>query len=119
MGKSTLYRQLFDRHPNQFALAVSHTTRLPRTGEHDGVDYHFVTRETFDNLLANNAFLEHAEYGGNRYGTSKLTVEEQSQTGRVVLLDIEMEVGFMKPLCDRETRALSRKPSSAPISRSY
>ncbi|KAI9158583.1 Guanylate kinase [Paramyrothecium foliicola] len=91
VGKSTLYKQLFARHPDDFALAVSHTTRPPRPGEKDGVDYYFVTREIFSELLATGAFIEHATYGGNCYGTSKSTIEEQTRKGRVVLLDIEME----------------------------
>ncbi|WYZ37154.1 hypothetical protein EsH8_II_000660 [Colletotrichum jinshuiense] len=91
VGKGTLYKLLFDRHPDTFALSVSHTTRGPRPGESDGVDYHFVTREAFDDLVSKDGFVEHAVFGSNAYGTSKATIEEQSAKGKVVVLDIEME----------------------------
>lgn len=83
---------LFDRHPETFTLSVSHTTRAPRPGESDGVHYHFVSMEDFEALIGKQGFVEHAKFGGNRYGTSKMTIEEQGAKGRVVVLDIEMEV---------------------------
>lgn len=92
VGKGTLYKLLFERHPETFVLSVSHTTRAPRPGEGDAVDYHFVTMDSFESLIAQDGFVEHAKFGGNRYGTSKMTIEEQSKKGKVVLLDIEMEV---------------------------
>lgn len=82
---------LFANHPNCFDLSVSHTTRDPRPGETRGVDYHYVTMDDFESLIAKDGFVEHAKFGGNRYGTSKATIEEQTAKGRVVLLDIEME----------------------------
>ncbi|KAL2112046.1 hypothetical protein VUR80DRAFT_8723 [Thermomyces stellatus] len=91
VGKGTLYNLLFERHPDTFTLSVSHTTRAPRAGEADGVHYHFVKMEEFEALIEKNGFVEHAQFGGNRYGTSKQTIEEQTAKGRVVLLDIEME----------------------------
>ncbi|KAI5925512.1 guanylate kinase [Camillea tinctor] len=91
VGKGTLFKRLFASHPSVFALSVSHTTRSPRAGEADGVDYHFVTREAFEDLVRQGGFVEHAQFGSNRYGTSKATIEEQSAKGRVVVLDIEME----------------------------
>ncbi|KAG9257727.1 P-loop containing nucleoside triphosphate hydrolase protein [Emericellopsis atlantica] len=91
VGKGTLYELLFRRHPDCFTLSVSHTTRAPRNGEQDGVNYHFVTMQDFEDLIAKDGFVEHAKFGGNRYGTSKQTIEEQERKGKVVLLDIEME----------------------------
>lgn len=91
MGKGTLYNLLFTRHADCFALSVSHTTRGPRPGEEDGVHYHFVTRDEFGALVDADGFVEHAQFGSNRYGTSKKTIEEQTAKGRVVVLDIEME----------------------------
>ncbi|TPX11887.1 uncharacterized protein E0L32_007385 [Thyridium curvatum] len=91
VGKGTLYKMLFDRHPETFTLSVSHTTRAPRPGESDGVHYHFVSMEDFESLIGKQGFVEHAKFGGNRYGTSKMTIEEQGAKGRVVVLDIEME----------------------------
>lgn len=92
VGKGTLFKKLFAQHPDTFTLSVSHTTRSPREGEAHGVDYHFVPHEEFEALIARDGFVEHAKFGGNRYGTSKMTIEEQSAKGKVVLLDIEMEV---------------------------
>ncbi|KAL7934878.1 guanylate kinase [Trichoderma chlorosporum] len=91
VGKGTLYGMLFDRHPDTFCLSVSHTTRDPRPGEEHGVHYHYVTKEAFEDLIAKDGFVEHATFGRNRYGTSKMTIEEQTKKGKVVLLDIEME----------------------------
>ena len=92
VGKGTLYNRLFERHPDTFCLSVSHTTRAPRPGEQDAVQYHFVTMQDFEDLIAKDGFVEHAKFGGNRYGTSKMTIEEQTAKGKAVLLDIEMEV---------------------------
>jgi guanylate kinase len=58
VGKGTLYKLLFQRHPDTFTLSVSHTTRSPRPGEKDGVDYHFVTKEAFLELKAKDGFVE-------------------------------------------------------------
>ncbi|KAM4059149.1 guanylate kinase domain-containing protein [Hirsutella rhossiliensis] len=91
VGKGTLYNLLFERHPDTFSLSVSHTTRAPRDGERHGHHYWFVPMDDFENLIANNGFVEHAKFSGNRYGTSRMTIEEQTRKGRVVLLDIEME----------------------------
>ena len=92
VGKGTLYNMLFNRHPECFTLSVSHTTRAPRAGEQDGVNYHFVPMQDFEDLISKDGFVEHAQFGGNRYGTSKKAIKEETKKGRVVLLDIEMEV---------------------------
>ena len=68
------------------------TTRLPRSGEEDGKDYFFVTPESFEDLVAAGGFLEHAQFGGNSYGTSTTAVEAVRKDGKTCLLDIEMEV---------------------------
>ncbi|GAD92899.1 hypothetical protein SMAC_01050 [Paecilomyces variotii No. 5] len=91
VGKGTLYKRLFEKHPDTFALSVSHTTRKPRPGEQEGVDYHYVTKEDFQDLISKDGFVEWAQFGDNLYGTSKSTIQEQSAKGRVVVLDIEME----------------------------
>lgn len=91
VGKGTLYKLLFERHPGSFALSISHTTRSPRPGEQDGVDYYYVTKDAFKELIAQDKFVESAQFGSNFYGTSKATIAEQSARGRVVVLDIEME----------------------------
>lgn len=83
---------LLDRHPGSFATSVSHTTRNPRPGEVHGEDYYYVSMQEFEDLIVKEGFLEHAKFGGNRYGTSKRMIEEMGQKGKVVILDIEMEV---------------------------
>lgn len=73
-GKTTLTRKLQDRFP-ALRFSVSHTTRKPRPNEVDGKDYHFVTREEFDELVGKDAFVEWAEVHGNCYGTSRAEIE--------------------------------------------
>ncbi|ORZ30184.1 P-loop containing nucleoside triphosphate hydrolase protein [Catenaria anguillulae PL171] len=89
-GKSTLLNKLFAEYPDAFGFTVSHTTRAPREGEVDGKNYHFVTREKFDSLVAEKAFLEHAEFADNMYGTSKSAVEAVTKANKICVLDIEM-----------------------------
>lgn len=76
-------------------LSVSVTTRAPRPGERDGIDYSFITRERFDELATGGGLLEYAEYSGNCYGTPRAAVETQLAAGRNVLLEIEVQ-GAMK-----------------------
>jgi guanylate kinase len=92
VGKGTLYKLLLTRRPNVFATSVSHTTRDPRPGEQAGVDYYYIKMEEFEKMIEEGKFVEHAKFGGNRYGTSKMTIENLTASGKVVVLDIEMEV---------------------------
>jgi guanylate kinase len=92
VGKGTLYKLLLDRRPNVFATSVSHTTRDPRPGEQAGVDYYYIKMDEFEKLIDEGKFVEHAKFGGNRYGTSKMTISDLTASGKVVVLDIEMEV---------------------------
>jgi guanylate kinase len=92
VGKGTLYKLLLSRHPNVFATSVSHTTRDPRPGEQRGVDYYYSTMEEFEKMIKEGKFVENAKFGGNRYGTSKMTISDLTESGKVVVLDIEMEV---------------------------
>ncbi len=73
------------------SFSVSHTTRAPRGRERSGVEYHFVSREAFEDLVRRGEFLEWAEVHGNFYGTSKRAVDEILDTGRDVLLDIDVQ----------------------------
>jgi guanylate kinase len=91
-GKSTILKRLFEEYPDRFGFSVSHTTRNPRGGEKDGVEYHFVTKEQFDDLVEKKGFVEHATFGSNSYGTSIAAIEEIEKQGRTCILDIEMEV---------------------------
>ncbi len=89
-GKSTLVNALLAREPG-IALSISHTTRAPRPGDVDGVQYHFVDRATFEAMVARGEFLEHADVFGNYYGTSRGAVEPILATGRDVLLEIDWQ----------------------------
>jgi guanylate kinase len=89
-GKTTLCRQLLERDP-RLQLSVSHTTRAMRSGEEDGVHYHFVSEKAFRDLNEENAFLEHAGYGGNLYGTSWAAIEAPLEAGEDVVLEIEVQ----------------------------
>ena len=90
VGKGTLIRGLLERIP-ELELSVSATTRPPRPGERDGVDYHFLTPEEFDRALANGEFVEHATYSGNRYGTLRAELERRLRAGLPVVLEIEVQ----------------------------
>ncbi len=89
-GKTTICRHILERDP-RLRLSISHTTRKPRSGEKDGIDYHFVSSEEFRKLREAGCFLEHAEYGGNVYGTSWKTIEEPLDAGHDVVLEIEVQ----------------------------
>lgn len=91
VGKGTLKAKLFEEFKGQIAYSVSATTRAPREGEINGTDYFFVTRQEFENRIANNDFLEHAEFAGNFYGTPKSYVVNLLQKGINVLLEIEVQ----------------------------
>lgn len=89
-GKTTVCRGVVARDPG-VVLSVSHTTRVPRAGEREGVEYHFVTRDEFQRMVGKGAFLEHAEYSGNCYGTSWAAIETPLERGLDVLLEIETQ----------------------------
>jgi len=90
VGKGTLVRGLLEQVP-ELELSVSATTRKPRAGERDGVDYHFLTPDEFKRRVAEGDFLEHATYSDNRYGTLRSEVERRRGQGRPVVLEIEVQ----------------------------
>src|ERR1700716_1647350 len=90
VGKDTLIKRLLELDPN-LRYSVSYTTRQPRPNEIDGVDYSFVTREQFQELIAKGAFLEPATYTGNFYGTLAERVEHEREAGHDVVLKIEVQ----------------------------
>lgn len=103
-GKSTLLNRLLEKYPNDFGFSISHTTRAPRGAEQNGKEYHFVTKDEFQDLVSKDGFIEHAQFGSNFYGTSKKAVEDIGDKGRICILDIEMEVGFLPRLCSFKHR---------------
>jgi guanylate kinase len=90
VGKGTLIRALFDRIP-ELELSVSATTRMPRYGETQGVDYHFLTDADFDRRVQAGDFVEHASYSGRRYGTLRSDLDERLARGAPVVLEIEVQ----------------------------
>ncbi|GIM27864.1 guanylate kinase [Clostridium polyendosporum] len=89
-GKGTICKALLEKNPNLF-ISVSATTRKPRLGEEDGVNYYFLTKEEFLDRIASDDFLEFAEVYGNYYGTPKSTVEEMLEKGWDVILEIDIQ----------------------------
>jgi guanylate kinase len=90
VGKGTLIRTLLQRIP-ELELSVSATTRAPRPGEVDGVDYHFLTDPQFDGRVLAGDFVEHASYSGHRYGTLREELERRTERGAPVVLEIEVQ----------------------------
>ncbi len=90
VGKGTLIRELLQRVPD-LELSISATTRQPRAGEEDGVDYHFLSPEEFARRREQNDFLEFATYSGNHYGTLRSEVEGRLGAGHSVVLEIEVQ----------------------------
>ncbi len=91
VGKGTVRKELFSQPDTNYEYSVSMTTRNPREGEVDGVDYFFKTREEFEALIEAGGLLEHAEFVGNYYGTPIEYVNETLDAGRDVFLEIEVQ----------------------------
>ena len=90
VGKSTVIAELFAQRSNIY-FSVSYTTRQPRVGEQDGVNYNFVSREEFERMIADDELLEYAEYVDNYYGTSMKLIQEKLDAGIDVLLDLVVQ----------------------------
>ena len=105
VGKGTVVKALMARDP-MLKLSVSATTRDMRPGETDGVQYYFITHEKFEQMIAEDRFLEHAQYVGNRYGTPEEPVDRMLEQGYDVLLEIEVQGGL---------QIMQRRPDAIPI----
>lgn len=92
-GKTTIYKELFRRR-NDLRFSVSHTTRPQREGERDGVDYHFVPREEFERKINSGDFVEWAEVHGDLKGTDRRAFDECRRSGRVCILDLDVQGAF-------------------------
>ena len=113
-GKGTLVKQLMKTYDN-YALSISMTTRNPRVGETDGVEYFFSTRENFEKKIAEDGLIEYAEYCGNYYGTPKSYVEQQLTAGKDVILEIEIQGALKVKEKLPETLLLFVTPPSATV----
>lgn len=90
VGKSTVISRLMAKR-DDFVFSISATTRAPRDGEQDGVNYYFISREQFQQMIQADEFLEYAEYAGNFYGTPRGPIEACLAEGKNVILDIEVQ----------------------------
>lgn len=91
VGKGTVRQAMLEDEFRDFHYSVSMTTRKPRPGEQDGVDYYFVSKEEFEQEIANDGMLEYAQYVDNYYGTPMKYVNQTLESGRDVLLEIEVQ----------------------------
>ena len=110
-GKTTLVRELLARDP-ALKLSVSYTTRTPRPGERDGVDYHFVARDRFAAMREAGEFVEWAEVHGNLYATSRVWLESEMAAGRDILLEIDWQGARQVRLAIREAVGIFILPPS-------
>lgn len=113
-GKGTLMKELTSRYEN-YALSVSATTRDPRPGEVDGREYFFKTKEEFEEMIRQNAFIEYAQYVSHYYGTPRAYVENQLDAGKDVILEIEIQGALQVRQKFPETLLLFVTPPSAEI----
>jgi len=89
-GKGTVISKLLEERP-EFTFSVSATTRNPRPGEKDGLEYYFLTHERFRDMISNDEFLEYAEYVGEFYGTPDKPIRDNLDSGKTIILDIEVQ----------------------------
>ncbi len=104
-GKGTVLKQVFAKLP-QLCYSVSCTTRAPRPGEEDGKEYHFITREAYDKMVLEDAFLEHAVFADTGYGTPAEPIRQWREAGKDVLLEIEV---------DGAMQVMQKCPDAVPI----
>ncbi len=90
-GKGTIMKRLLQKYADNYALSVSMTTRGPRPGEQEGVEYFFTDRKSFEEKIEDGGLIEYASYCGNYYGTPREYVERQMEAGKDVILEIEVQ----------------------------
>ena len=104
-GKSILINMFLEDYPNCLEFSISHTTRGPREGETNGKDYHFVTKEKFEEMIKNDEFVEYEKNYENYYGTSKMAIKTIQDNDKIPILDIDSK-GLLKVLA---SKALSKE----------
>ncbi len=115
-GKGTILSEILKE--DGYYYSVSATTRNPREGEVDGVNYHFISKEEFQKRISENGMLEYAQYCGNYYGTPKKEVDEMRSKGRDVILEIEVQGAMkVKKLCPDAVFIFIAPPSVAELER--
>ncbi|WP_375490514.1 guanylate kinase [uncultured Jatrophihabitans sp.] len=113
VGKGTVVARLRELVP-QIWVSVSATTRAPRPGERDGVEYRFVDHPTFEQMIADDELLEHAQFAGNRYGTPREPVHEHLAAGKPTLLEIELDGARQVRTTMPDARFVFLEPPSVP-----
>lgn len=93
-GKTTITKRLLKQHPGELIFSISATTRKMREGERDGVDYFFLTREKFEELISEHGLIEHEEIFGNYYGTPREQIDQAVHLGKRMLFDIDVKGGL-------------------------
>ncbi len=119
-GKSTIISHLMERGNIQMEFSVSATNRLPRPGETDGVNYHFLTTENFNDLISRGEFVEYEEvYPGRFYGTLKSEIQHRLDSGRNIILDVDVKGGInVKRLYGDRALSIFIEPPSIEVLRS-
>lgn len=111
-GKSTLMKKLFDEFGAHLGFSVSHTTRSPRAGEEHGKHYYFVSWDEMKDAINNKEFIEHANYSGNLYGTSKKAVNDVLSNGKICILDIDLQGVLQVKETDLQAQYVFVRPPS-------
>ncbi|KAI9240984.1 guanylate kinase [Podila verticillata NRRL 6337] len=114
-GKSTLIERLFHDHPSTFGFSVSHTTRGPRPGEKEGIAYHFTSKSEMLKKIAQGDFLEHAIFSDNMYGTTKQTVQDIKDSGKICILDIDLQGVRQIRASDLDARYIFIRPPNLQV----
>lgn len=115
-GKGTMVGEILKR--GDCAVSISATTRAPREGEENHVHYHFISKEEFEQRIAEGGFLEYAQYCGNYYGTPLKEVEEMREQGKNVILEIEVQGAFqIKERCPEAVLVFTIPPTMAELRR--
>ena len=112
-GKGTVVKEVMKKYSDKYALSISATSRKPRPGETDGIEYFFKTREEFEEMIAKDELVEYAQYVENYYGTPKAYVEEQLAAGKDVILEIEIQGALKIKKKFPDTLLLFMTPPSA------
>ena len=112
-GKGTLMKRLLEKYEERYALSVSATTRQPREGECDGIEYFFKTKEEFEKMIAKEELIEYARYVENYYGTPRAYVEQMLEAGKDVILEIEIQGALKVKKAFSDTLLLFVVPPSA------
>jgi len=112
-GKGTVVKEVMKKYSDKYALSISATSRQPRPGERDGIEYFFKTREEFEEMIAKDELVEYAQYVENYYGTPKAYVEEQLAAGKDVILEIEIQGALKIKKKFPDTLLLFMTPPSA------